>query len=164
MEDARMSDSSLFDDDFDLDFEDESRGGGAATVAPARAAKAPKAKRSGGYKPVRMRTAPNWTRIGTALGVAAVVLFILGFAVQSVRHHAKVSAYRTYFDDVKHISAQSTAIGDELNGLLSTPSGSDRALLIARIDKLATRSRKLEGQARALDAPKAMAGANDCFV
>jgi hypothetical protein len=169
MEDTMHGDSSLFDDDFDLDFDDEVAAGGTATATrtkPSKAAKALKVPkgRSGGYKPARMRTAPNWSRIGTALAVAAVVLVVIGLAVQGIRHHQKVAAYRAYFDDVKHIAAQSTAQGDELNGLLATPTGGDRSQLIARIDKLAGSSAKLEDQARKLSPPSAMTDADAWFV
>lgn len=112
----------------------------------------------------RLRIAPDWSRIAAVLFVAAVVLFIVGFAVSSFMGHRKQGAFDTYFGDVRDVMTQSTAQGEELQSILDEPTGGDRAQRVARLEQLAERSHALVVEARKLEVPEAMAPAHEWMV
>ncbi|MCW2926544.1 MAG: hypothetical protein JWM86_512 [Thermoleophilia bacterium] len=172
-----MTDSSRFSDDFDefdnlLDDDDDVVAGGTATATrPMRAtaapraakAKAPKAPRVAGSRP-SIRITPDWNRVAAVLFIAAVVVFILYFAVSSIMGARREGAYKNYFGEVRTIAATSTAQGDELETILDSPDTGTAAQRIANIEDLAARAEKLEREAKALEAPEQLAGADRWLV
>ena len=150
--------------DLDLDEDDASAYDDATEARVARAFKP--TRRIGAYKPKRLgRSAnPNWSRIGAALFIAAVFLFLVTIAVKGFLDHRKHNAYKGYFDSVSQIVATSGNQGQELSDLLLQPSGADRAQLIGRLDKLSGKANGLVDQARKLQAPDEMRSTNDWLV
>lgn len=159
MSDHDRSSSTFLEDDIDFDFDFGDDG----EPAPSKKSGS-KPSKSGGYKPVRMRRAPNWSRILIAAAVALVFIFVLGLIITSVMGARKNGAYQEYFSSVDKIVSRSDAQGEELQTLLTEPSGSDRARIIARIDTLASRADALVKDARAIEAPREMAPVHEWFV
>lgn len=160
MDDRSTSGGTSFldeDIDFDMLLDDEPE-------VEQRGPRMLKARSKRRYKPARLRSAPNWSRIGAALFVAVVFLFVVGFAVSSYLGHRKAEAYKTYFSDVRDVLGQSDGTGKEIDDLLSQPSGADRAQLIGRIDKLAVRSQTYVRDARKLTPPDEMQGTHAWLV
>ena len=152
MDDRTPNGSTFIDEEIDFDTileEDD------APQEPSR--RMLKSRKRDAYRPKRLgRTAPNWSRIATALFIGAVVLFVIAFGVKSVLDHRKASAYKDYFGQVSEVTTQSDAQGKELSDLLSQPSGADRTQLIARLEKLTGRARTSLADSRAIETPDSM--------
>lgn len=161
MDDRTRTGTSFIDEDLDFDslLEDSEPHGGEEAGGRAAGARA-----KGPYKPPRLRNTPNWSRIATAGAVAAVFLFVVGFGIKSYLDHRATEQYRTYFAQVSEVTDQSSAQGKELQNLLAQPSGSDRAQLIARVEKLSARAGKLVIEAKGIDAPDPVAGESQWLV
>ncbi len=149
--------------DFDLDLdlgEDEPDHDGASG---SRRMRMPRRK-AGGYRPVRMRSTPNWTRIAAAGFIAAVVLALLVLSISAFVGHRRESAWKSYFSNVREVVNQSNTQGDELQVLLTQPTGADRAQLVGRVDRLARRSDQLVAQAKGIESPEELTGAHEWLV
>ena len=105
------------------------------------------------YKPKRLRVTPDWTRLATAAGVAAVALFVVAFALNAFMDHRKAGSFRDYFAAVGELDKQSSAQGEELTGLLSQPSGAERAQLVAKLERMQARAEGLQRDAEKLSVP-----------
>lgn len=145
----------VLDDDFDID-------------EPSSDAAAPRRSRkrgsNHGYRPMRMRTAPNWSRIAAAAFIAGVFLLLIGFGVSSWMDHRKQAAFQQYFDSVTEITSQSNSEGQELDGLLAQNGGVDRTQLVARLAKLEQRAAALVRDANEVSVPDALSEQQASFV
>jgi hypothetical protein len=166
--------TTSFKDDFNefdaLLEDDDAPQGGVATrtgrmpkVKSSSPASAPAAKAPRGSGRPSIRITPDWNRLAAVLFVVAVVLFLLYFAVSSIVSSRREGAYKDYFGEVRDVASQSSAQGAELESILADPNAGDRTERIARIEQLAARAEKLAKEAKAIEAPEQMVGANAWF-
>lgn len=168
MDDSRHSSGTSFADDFDefdhlLDDDEPEAASPRAGRQPKVRTSAASGGRSGKLQRPSIRITPDWNRLVAVLFVAAVVLFIVWFAISSILGARREGAYKDYFGEVRAIASQSSAQGDELESILVDPNGGDRAERIARVEELATRADKLVKQAVAIEAPKQMVDSQQWF-
>jgi hypothetical protein len=155
---------TFIDEDVDFDFlleeDEETQGGRFGTGRFPSLRPQPK----GPYKPARLRVHPNWGRIGAALLVLVVVVAVLLLTVKAIVNSRRDAAYRNYFKSVSALALKSHNQGEELDDLLTQPTGADRAQLIARVERLGGRAQQLAADARKLDVPDALRPANSKLV
>lgn len=150
MDDYTKRPTTFIDDELDLDLD---LFDGDDDVEAAEPSGKTRQKR---YKPRRLRSAPNWSRIAVAIGVAAVFLMVLVLAVRALVDHRREQAFRDYFQQVENVAVQSNAQGEELAQLIATPAGTDRAELIQRVEKLAEQADEIVGQTQDIQPPAPM--------
>ena len=153
MEDTRNDTSAFLDEDldFDLDFDSPD-----VAAAPARSRRSFARKPKDAYRPRRLGT-PNWSRIASAIFVAVVVVFVVGFGVKTILDARKASAFRDYFSAVGDITKQSDTQGKQLEEMLASPSGADRGQLIAQLERMHNNSETLLRSARKTKVPDQLA-------
>jgi hypothetical protein len=173
MDHSRRSSGTGFADDFDEfdrlleDDDDEQPIATSGPVVGATRTKRPAAPRRSlkprGTRPA-IRITPDWNRVAAVGFVVAVVLFVLWFAVSSIMGARREGAYKDYFGKVRDIASTSSSQGDQLDSIINSPDGGDRAERIAQIEELSTRADKLVTKARALDVPDQLVDAQAFLV
>lgn len=154
MEDSRRTGTPVFDElDYDLGLMDDD-------AAPSRLAgiRKNKAAKAGSdrYRPARLRTTPNWTRIAAAGLMAIVVLFLIVFAVRAMMHQRTVSSYRDYLVNTKEITDQSNAQGRRLRDLLTQPAGRGNKSVVQQLAQITEQAQVVSRKAKKIEAPESM--------
>ena len=143
------------DDELEFDFfEDEpSTQETAVGGRPARKGPGPPGPAGPPQPPVRSPSGLTpLLRLVGLIAFAIVAVVVLVFVIQGCRDKGEEDAYRTYMQNVTRIANESTAIGRELNALLTTP-GTDEAALEQDLNGLAQQQQQLVANAQGLDAP-----------
>lgn len=173
MDHSRRASGTAFSDDvneFDLLLEEDD--GPVAAGAPAsRTGRMPVARRAAvdPDEPVaagraRIRITPDWNRVAAVLLIAAVALFLLYFLVTTIMSSRRESSYKDYVSATREIAKESTAQGEELAGILTSPTKGTTAQRIAEIEGVSGRADQLARRAEQLEAPEQLAAAQDSFA
>lgn len=144
--DDRTRELELLDDDFDL-FDDE------PADDRSEPERSPQRKRFSARRP---RSAPNWSRIGTAIAVGLVVIFTFGMIVKACAESRRNSAYENYFAQVDELLQNSDRQGKELDSVLDSPTGAERAQITVKIEELANDAGELTRQAQEIETPESL--------
>ena len=102
-------------------------------------------------------------RLVGLIAFAIVAVVVLVFVIQGCRDKGEEDAYRTYMQNATRIADESTAIGSELNSLLTTP-GTDEAALEQDLNGLAQQQQQLVANAQGLDPPGPLSPEHDALV
>ena len=102
-------------------------------------------------------------RLVGLIAFAIVAVVVLVFVIQGCRDKGEEDAYRTYMQNVTRIADESTAIGRELNSLLTTP-GTDEAALEQDLNGLAQQQQQLVANAQGIDPPGRLSPEHDELI
>lgn len=118
-------------------------------------------------RPPRRRRDPRRTRIQRIV-VLAVILFAIVFGLawwaRACQHSRKVSSYRTYFSGVSAAINDSTALGRQLNQLISNPTKYSRKELVAKLQTLSAQQAEIAARADRLVEPSTLSAEQAQFA
>lgn len=110
-------------------------------------------RRTGPRRPMRPPSGLTpMLRLVGLISFAILIVVLLVFVIQDCRGESKRNAYENYMEDVAEVGTQSSQIGRQLNGLLTT-TGIKQADVVQRLSGLAQSQEQGVGRASELEPP-----------